>query len=342
MSIEPVLRWAADQVGTSARIVAVKGMRAGAGPWRLGIDHGGETVEAVLRIGDPDIGSRRRLATEAAALALAVELDGDTTGRPALLMTVLAGSSTIPTIASVVRLRASGAAAAALHAVATTPRPDLPLRVRPLGDVDFAAQRRVSGSSPLLDAAEQRLHVLPMPQRMSVFVHGDLWQGNTLWAGEACVGMVDWDAAGVGHPGIDLGSLRCDAAIMFGLPAAAEILDGWRQERPGRRRRGVLGPGGRADHPDRHGDLAAGGPRPRPRRPRRPDPEPAARRISARRARPPRPPAVAVTLRRGALGRGLADRAALTAKTTWRSLRLKTTVMVAGGTAPTIARRASC
>src|SRR6266540_2155982 len=224
MSIEPVLRWAADQVGTSARIVAVKGMRAGAGPWRLGIDHGGETVEAVLRIGDPDIGSRRRLATEAAALALAeehrlaaprllaVDLDGDTTGRPALLMTVLAGSSTIPTIASVVRLRASGAAAAALHAVATTPRPDLPLRVRPLGDVDFAAQRRVSGSSPLLDAAEQRLHVLPMPQRMSVFVHGDLWQGNTLWAGEACVGMVDWDAAGVGHPGIDLGSLRGDAA----------------------------------------------------------------------------------------------------------------------------------
>src|SRR6266508_1423147 len=329
MSIEPVLRWGAAQVGTSARIVAVKGMRAGAGPWRLGIDHGGETVEAVLRIGDPDIGSRRRLATEAAALALAeehrlaaprllaVDLDGDTTGRPALLMTVLAGSSTIPTIASVVR-------------------------VRPLGDVDFAAQRRVSGSSPLLDAAEQRLHVLPMPQRMSVFVHGDLWQGNTLWAGEACVGMVDWDAAGVGHPGIDLGSLRCDAAIMFGLPAAAEILDGWRQERPGRRRRGVLGPGGRADHPDRHGDLAAGGPRPRPRRPRRPDPEPAARRISARRARPPRPPAVAVTLRRGALGRGLADRAALTAKTTWRSLRLKTTVMVAGGTAPTIARRASC
>src|SRR6266511_2145182 len=156
MSIEPVLRWAPDQEKKSARIVAVKGMRAGAGPWRLGIDHGGETVEAVLRIGDPDIGSRRRLATEAAALALAeehrlaaprllaVDLDGDTTGRPALLMTVLAGSSTIPTIASVVRLRASGAAAAALHAVATTPRPDLPLRVRPLGDVDFAAQRLVA------------------------------------------------------------------------------------------------------------------------------------------------------------------------------------------------------
>jgi hypothetical protein len=67
ISIEPVLRWVADQVGTSARVVAVKGLRAGAGPWRLGIDHGGQTVEAVLRVGDPDTASRRRLATEAAA-----------------------------------------------------------------------------------------------------------------------------------------------------------------------------------------------------------------------------------------------------------------------------------
>jgi hypothetical protein len=98
-------------------------------------------------------------------------------------------------------------------------------------------------------------------------------QGNTLWTGEACMGMVDWDAAGVGHPGIDLGSLRCDAAIMFGLPAAAEILDGWRQASGlAADTVGVLGPGGRADHPDRHGAMAAAGPRPRPCRPRHPDP----------------------------------------------------------------------
>jgi aminoglycoside phosphotransferase (APT) family kinase protein len=40
--------------------------------------------------------------------------------------------------------------------------------------------------------------------------------------------MVDWDAAGVGHPGIDVGTLRLDAAIVFGPPAAAEALEGWR------------------------------------------------------------------------------------------------------------------
>jgi aminoglycoside phosphotransferase (APT) family kinase protein len=237
--MEPVLRWAASQLGAGARPVAVKGLRAGAGPWRLGFDDGGMVVEAVLRVGDPS--SRQLLATEAAALTfaeahqvaaprlLAVDLDGAAAGRPALLMTVLAGTSTIPVVATVTRLRALGATAATLHRLATGPRPDLPPRTRPLADVDFDAMRRTTGSSPLLEAAAERLNQVPMPQGGTVLVHGDLWQGNTLWTGERCVGMVDWDAAGVGHPGIDLGTLRLDAAILFGMPAAAEVLEGWRQ-----------------------------------------------------------------------------------------------------------------
>jgi aminoglycoside phosphotransferase (APT) family kinase protein len=98
-----------------------------------------------------------------------------------------------------------------------------------LEDVDFAVARRASRSTRLLDAAEERVGELPVPMGATVFVHGDLWQGNTLWRGGALVGMVDWDAAGVGHPGIDLGTLRLDAAILFGLPAAAEVLNGWQR-----------------------------------------------------------------------------------------------------------------
>jgi aminoglycoside phosphotransferase (APT) family kinase protein len=66
------------------------------------------------------------------------------------------------------------------------------------------AMRRATGFSPLLEAAAERVNQAPMPQGGTVLVHGDLWQGNTLWTGERCMGMVDWDAAGVGHPGIDL------------------------------------------------------------------------------------------------------------------------------------------
>jgi hypothetical protein len=53
MSIEPVLRWAANQVGAGASVVAVKRLRAGGGPWRLRIDRGGTPLEVVLRVGDP-------------------------------------------------------------------------------------------------------------------------------------------------------------------------------------------------------------------------------------------------------------------------------------------------
>ena len=225
--------------GAGARVVAVEGLRPAAGPWRLRIERSGRESEAVLRLGDPR--HRDQLATEAAALAfaekhqlaaprlLAVDLDGRAAGRPVLLTTMLSGSSRIPATASPGRLQALGAAAAALHALAAAPRPGLSLRARPLEDVDFAAARSATGSTPLLDAAEERVEAMPVPARPSVFIHGDLWQGNTLWRGEELVGMVDWDAAGVGHPGIDLGTLRLDAAVLYGLPAAAEVLDGWQR-----------------------------------------------------------------------------------------------------------------
>jgi Ser/Thr protein kinase RdoA (MazF antagonist) len=60
-------------------------------------------------------------------------------------------------------------------------------------------------------------------------VHGDLWQGNTLWDGDSPTGVVDWDCAGVGAAGIDLGSLRCDAWKTAGREAAAAVLAGYEE-----------------------------------------------------------------------------------------------------------------
>jgi hypothetical protein len=62
-------------------------------------------------------------------------------------------------------------------------------------------------------------------------VHGDLWHGNTLWDGDGrLTAVLDWDCAGVGSAGIDLGSLRCDAAWCHGLPTADFVLRGWEAE----------------------------------------------------------------------------------------------------------------
>src|ERR671934_145133 len=86
--------------------------------------------------------------------------------------------------------------------------------------------RRRQPAQPLLEAAAERVARPPSPQA-DVFVHGDLWQGNALWTGSTLGGLVDWDGAGAGPPGVDLGSLRCDAAICFGIDAAGDVQRGW-------------------------------------------------------------------------------------------------------------------
>jgi aminoglycoside phosphotransferase (APT) family kinase protein len=108
------------------------------------------------------------------------------------------------------------------------PGPARPRRDRPIASVDFAALRRRQ-PRPLLVEAEERVAGLGSGQA-DAFVHGDLWQGNALWRGDTLAGLVDWDCAGAGPPGVDLGSLRCDAAVCFGMEAADDVRRGWEEE----------------------------------------------------------------------------------------------------------------
>jgi aminoglycoside phosphotransferase (APT) family kinase protein len=228
-----LLEWAVRAAAPGAEVAEVRGLRDGGSPWlvRLG-GHGAERA-VVLRVGageDP-----APLRTEVAALRLAAEhglpaprlLAADLAGDPPLVLAdLLAGSSAIPAERPPGRLRALGRAAAALHAVTVAPGPELPRRDRPIAGVDFAALRRRQPAQPLLEEAERRVAQAPPPEGDGL-VHGDLWQGNALWVGDTLTGLVDWDYAGVGPPGVDLGSLRCDAAVCFGPEAAEDVRNGW-------------------------------------------------------------------------------------------------------------------
>jgi aminoglycoside phosphotransferase (APT) family kinase protein len=230
-----LLEWAVRAAAPGAEVAEVRGLRDGGSPWLVRLGRHGAGRGVVLRVGAAE--DPAPLRTEVAALRLAAEhglpaprlLAADLAGDPPVVLTdLLAGSSAIPPQRPPGRLRALGRAAATLHAVAVAPGPELPRRDRPIGGVDFAALRRRQPARPLLEEAGRRVAQAPPPQA-GVLVHGDLWQGNALWAGDTLAGLVDWDCAGSGSPGVDLGSLRCDAAICFGAEAAEDVRHGWEE-----------------------------------------------------------------------------------------------------------------
>lgn len=87
-------------------------------------------------------------------------------------------------------------------------------------------QRRAPG---LIRAAEEELDRLPVPDDQTVLVHDDLCGGNAVWTSGESVTIVDWDGAGAGQAGLDIGNLRFEGSLHFGVGAASEILSHWRQ-----------------------------------------------------------------------------------------------------------------
>src|SRR5207237_255837 len=134
-------------------------------------------------------------------------------------------------------------------------------------------------TTPLLQQADEQVRSHGVPAAASVFLHGDVWGGNMLWEGDRCVALIDWKTAGVGDPGVDLGSLRMQMALQYGQDAPAHVLEGW-QRQAGRAAIAVPSrDAGRA--PDRAAGSPGDGGR---RRSARPPPPSRVRRADPRRA----------------------------------------------------------
>jgi aminoglycoside phosphotransferase (APT) family kinase protein len=145
-----------------------------------------------------------------------------------LLIEYLPGSSHQPEKPDPERARTIGAMAARIFAVPTD-EVELPLVTHPIPSIDFGALRAESEPDPAMSKAEERIAEQAPPDPIG-FTHGDLWSGNVLWQGAEIVGVLDWDGAGRAAAGVDLGSLRCDAAMCYGADMADLVLGGWEAE----------------------------------------------------------------------------------------------------------------
>ena len=231
-----VVDWASAILDTN--VTVLRGLRNGGSPWLL---RAGDR-DVVLRVARTD--QVAETATEVAAMTYAARVAGATlpvaellgydlaerTRYGLVLTTRVPGTSAIPPEPDPDRLRALGAAAARISSVELTPAPALPVRSRPIEADDFAAMRREQGASDLLRAAEAAVAAARPDYGTLGLVHGDMWHGNTLWDDGRLTAVLDWDCAGAGPAGIDLGSLRCDAAWCHGVEAAGHILRGWEAE----------------------------------------------------------------------------------------------------------------
>lgn len=231
-----VLDWASAVLGIE--VTVRRGLRRDSSPWLLQAGN----REVVLRVARAERAAQ--VATEVAAMMHAARVSGDIlpvaellgydlaerTGHGLVLTARVPGTSVIPPEPDPERLQALGAAAARISSIELTPAPELPVRNRPIEVADFAGKRRERGSSALLREAEAAVAATRPGDGQAGLVHGDLWYGNTLWDNGRLTAVLDWDCAGVGPAGIDLGSLRCDAAWCHGTEAAGHILCGWETE----------------------------------------------------------------------------------------------------------------
>jgi aminoglycoside phosphotransferase (APT) family kinase protein len=231
-----VLDWASAALDTE--VTVRRGLRHGGPPWLLGAGD----REVVLRVARAE--QAAETATEVAAMTHAARVAGailpvaellgydlaERTGYGLVLTACVPGTSVIPPEPDPERLRALGAVAARISSIELSPAPALPVRRRPIEGEDFAGMRRQQGASDLLRAAEAAVAATRPDDGQLGLVHGDLWYGNTLWDDGGLTAVLDWDCAGVGPTGIDLGSLRCDAAWCHGVEAAEHISRGWEAE----------------------------------------------------------------------------------------------------------------
>ena len=67
---------------------------------------------------------------------------------------------------------------------------------------------------------------MPVPEGESVFIQRDFHPGNVLWRRGSVSGVVDWQAACVGPPAVDVGHCRTNL-FRFGLDVADRFTALW-------------------------------------------------------------------------------------------------------------------
>ncbi|MEQ7124160.1 phosphotransferase [Actinopolymorpha sp. B11F2] len=154
---------------------------------------------------------------------LAVDPTGTQAGTPALLMTCLPGR--VEWVPKDVDpwLRRMAEVLPTIH-TATLPAPEqFPEHVpdTPRDDEPPAWTQRPE----LWQRAAEIFHQ-PVPEDTRTFIHGDFHPGNLLWHRASVTGVIDWQAASIGSPSVDVANCRGNL-FRYGLDLADRFTRYW-------------------------------------------------------------------------------------------------------------------
>jgi aminoglycoside phosphotransferase (APT) family kinase protein len=235
------LRWVTEVIGAGSRVVSVRPLPSS---WLANhaitlADRHGARHRLVLRrwarpgwdTDDPDYTAHR----EAAILGLladtavpaprlvAADPDGAACDTPALLLTRLPGHPPATTLNDRHAFLAQLAGVLpAIHAVNGRARTLVPAYRT---YVQLHGLTRPAWLPPT--TTWQRAFDLvtgPAPHTRQCFIHRDYHHNNTLWARGRLTGVVDWIQASWGPAAVDLGHMRWNLAVDYGIQAAQEFL----------------------------------------------------------------------------------------------------------------------
>jgi aminoglycoside phosphotransferase (APT) family kinase protein len=235
------LRWVTEVVGPGSRIVSVRPLPSS---WLANhaitvTDRHGAHHRLVLRrwarpgwdVDDPDYTAQREatilgLLADTAVPAprlLAADPHGTACDTPALLLTRLPGRP--PAAAPRDRrgfLTQLARALPAIHAVDGRARTLVPA-YRTYVRLDGLRMPAWLPPTPTWGRAFE-LAAGPAPETGRCFIHRDYHHHNTLWARGRLTGVVDWTQASWGPGPVDLGHMRWNLAVDYGVEAADRFL----------------------------------------------------------------------------------------------------------------------
>ena len=184
---------------------------AGAGWERTDAEFDARREAAVLRLlADTPVPAPRLLAAD---------LDGESCGVPALLLSLLPGRPPGAGLDRDVLIDGMAQLAEAIHTVDAAGA--VPRYRRYVAPQRLAAprwSRRPELWERAIEVARGTAPALP-----DCLIHRDFHPGNTLWEGDRLTGVVDWSYASWGPAAVDAASLRWNLAVDHGPEAAARV-----------------------------------------------------------------------------------------------------------------------